>query len=76
MVSPHLPAVHLIHLYIAVKDFLSRVLSAADDEVVSSPTMTDKEKLIAPVKERGNINFKQERFKAAIGDYTTAIKLW
>ena len=39
-------------------------------------TLADKEKLIAPVKERGNTNFKQLRYRAAIGDYTTAIKLW
>ena len=41
-----------------------------------SSTLTDKEKLIGPVKDRGNTNFKQDRYKAAIGDYTTAIKLW
>lgn len=34
-----------------------------------------KTKLVDPVKDRGNSNFKQMRFKAAIADYSTAIKL-
>ena len=38
--------------------------------------LTDKQKLVDPVKDRGNSNFKQLRFKAAIADYSTAIKLW
>lgn len=39
-------------------------------------SLTDKVKLVDPVKDRGNSNFKQLRFKAAIADYSTAIKLW
>ena len=39
-------------------------------------SLTDKVKLVDPVKDRGNTSFKQLRFKAAIADYTTAIKLW
>ena len=39
-------------------------------------SVTEKEKLVDPVKDRGNSNFKQMRFKAAIADYSTAIKLW
>ena len=38
--------------------------------------ITDKAKLVDPVKDRGNSNFKQMHFKAAIADYSTAIKLW
>ena len=38
-------------------------------------SIRDKTKLVDPVKDRGNANFKQLRFKAAIADYSTAIKL-
>ncbi len=38
-------------------------------------SILDKTKLVDPVKDRGNSNFKQVRFKAAIADYSTAIKL-
>ena len=39
-------------------------------------SLADKEQLVAPVKERGNINYKQLRYRASIADYTRAIKLW
>lgn len=39
-------------------------------------SLADKDKLIAPVKERGNTNYKQQRYRAAIADYTTAVRLW
>ena len=38
--------------------------------------LADKDKLIAPVKDRGNVNYKQQRYRAAIADYTTALRLW
>lgn len=38
--------------------------------------LADKDKLIAPVKDRGNVSYKQQRFRAAIADYTTALRLW
>ena len=39
-------------------------------------TVADKEQLVGPVKERGNANFKELRYRAAIADYSRAIKLW
>ena len=38
--------------------------------------LAGKGKLVVPVKDRGNSNFKKKRFKAAIADYSTAIRLW
>ena len=56
-------------------DFTSR---AAECDPGSSffAALADKDKLIAPVKDRGNVNYKQQRFRAAIADYTTALRLW
>ena len=39
-------------------------------------SLTDKVKLVDPVKDRGNSNFKRMNFRAAVADYSTAIKLW
>lgn len=39
-------------------------------------TVADKEQLVGPVKQRGNANFKEQRYRAAIADYSRAIKLW
>ena len=39
-------------------------------------TLADKEQLVGPIKERGNANFKELRYRAAIADYSRAIKLW
>ena len=48
---------------------------------VSSPAylfldgLQEKEQLVLPIKERGNFNFKDGRYRAAIGDYTRAIRI-
>lgn len=48
---------------------------------VSSPAylflegLQDKEQLVLPIKERGNTNFRDGRYRAAIGDYTRAIRI-
>jgi hypothetical protein len=48
---------------------------------VSSPAylfldgLQEKEQLVLPIKERGNSNFKDGRYRAAIGDYTRAIRI-
>lgn len=39
-------------------------------------TLADKEQLVAPMKDRGNTNFRETRYRAGIADYTRAIKLW
>ena len=56
-------------------DFTSRAV-ASDPGSLFFAGLADKDKLIAPVKDRGNTNYKQQRFRAAIADYTTAIRLW
>jgi len=38
--------------------------------------LRDKAQMVEGVKKSGNNNFKQLRFKAAIADYSRAIKLW
>ena len=48
---------------------------------VSSPAylfldgLQEKEQLVLPIKERGNSNFRDGRYRAAIGDYTRAIRI-
>lgn len=37
--------------------------------------LQEKEQLVLPIKERGNTNFKECRYRAAIGDYTRAIRI-
>jgi hypothetical protein len=61
---------------VAGADYGSRVREQKDWAVKFFHSLTDKVKLVDPVKDRGNSNFKQLRFKAAIADYSTAIKLW
>lgn len=57
-------------------DYGTRAQEKKDLAVSYFRSLTDKVKLVDPVKDRGNSNFKQLRFKAAIADYSTAIKLW
>ena len=56
-------------------EFTSRAVTS-DPGSLFLASLADKDKLITPVKDRGNTNFKQQRFRAAIADYTTALKLW
>ena len=56
-------------------DFTSRAVTS-DPGSLFLAGLADKDKLIAPVKDRGNANYKQQRYRAAIADYTTALKLW
>ena len=37
--------------------------------------LQEKEQMVLPIKERGNANFKEGRYRAAIGDYTRAIQI-
>ena len=57
-------------------DYGARAQQQKDLAIKFFHGLTDKVKLVDPVKDRGNSNFKQLRFKAAIADYSTAIKLW
>lgn len=63
-------------LYFAGANYGCRAKEKPDLAVTFFRSLTDKVKLVDPVKDRGNTNFKQLRFKAAIADYSTAIKLW
>lgn len=48
---------------------------------VSSPAylflegLREKDQLVLPIQERGNANFKESRYRAAIGDFTRAIRI-
>ena len=57
-------------------DYGVRVKEVKNLAVSFLHSLTDKVKLVDPVKDRGNSNFKHLRFRAAIADYSTAIKLW
>ena len=59
----------------AVTDFASRAKCCSPGQLLVRSSL-DQDCLVAPVKDRGNSNFKQLRYRAAIADYTTAIKLW
>ncbi len=39
-------------------------------------SVLEKVQLVKTVRLRGNTNFKEGRFRAAIADYTQAVKLW
>lgn len=65
-----------MYYIIAGADYGHRAKEKQNLAVSFFRSLTDKVKLVDPVKDRGNTNFKQLRFKAAIADYSTAIKLW
>ena len=75
-----LDAKHFIALngivFVKGADYGRRAMEKPDLAVSFFRGLTDKVKLVDPVKDRGNSNFKQLRFKAAIADYSTAIRLW
>ncbi len=62
--------------YISAADYGLRARGSETLAASFLRSLTDKVKLVDPVKDRGNSNFKQLRFRAAIADYSKAIKLW
>ena len=66
---------HLSSPLAVAREFTARAFNG-DPGSSFFTSLADKDKLIAPVKDRGNMNFKQQRYRAAIADYTTALRLW
>ena len=51
------------------------VVGVASPAYLFYDSLQENEQLVLPIKERGNTNFKESRYRAAIGDYTRAIRL-
>ena len=62
LVSDYILSLDLLHPELRVEEFFAE--------------RNEKEQQVAMVRERGNNNMKADKEKAAIADYTRAIRVW